>query len=114
MKALVDSILTRYGTAITVRRVTGDFTVRGCVQHTGSLSRMNMQIVQSPVGQIPWSQYTMLLPAEPLLVEGDIFYVGETWYTVRRVEPVYCRDTLVGCWGICERRGEADNWGYPS
>ena len=114
MKALIDRIFRRYGTQITLRRWSGDVILQGFLRQTGSLSRQNMETVQSPVGQIPWSQYTLYLPAEPVLEAEDIFLVGDTWYTLRRVEPVYFREEVLYYWGLCERRGDTDTWGSQS
>lgn len=111
MRHTIDRILRKYGTPILLRRIDGDTTIYGFMQHTGSLGWKNMQPVYSPLGEIPRGQYLLLLPVEPLLERGDIFKKEDDWYVVRRVEKMWHGGEAIYCWCLCEEGGEAGIWG---
>ena len=111
MRRTVEKILRRYGGPITLRRITGDTTIYGFMQHTGSLGWQNMQPVFSPLGEIPRGQYMLLVPVEPLLKRGDFIRRDDIWYVVRRSEKVWYQGKAIYCWCLCEEGGTLNQWG---
>lgn len=110
MQKLVDKIFRRYGVPVEVETTSGNYTVRGFVQHTATSARKHLLPEYVSLGEIPSGHYLMLLPLYEARVGRMLMYNGK-WYIVRRVERVWLGSKAIYDWCLCEERGEADTWG---
>lgn len=111
---MIERILQRYGTPILLRRVDGDTTFNGFMQHTASLGWQNMQPVYSPLGEIPRGQYLLLAPVDLELTKGEIIRRDEIWFVIRRVEKIWHGEEAIYSWCLCEEGGKTGIWGSQS
>lgn len=114
MRQMIERILRKYGTPLLLRRIDGDTTIYGLMQHTASLGWKNMQPVYSPLGEVPRGQYLLMLPVEPTLEKGDVFKKDDRWFIVRRVEKMWHGDEAIYCWCLSEEGGNTGIWGSQS
>lgn len=114
MLRLVEKILVRYGTEMTVISGKVRWTVRGFFQPVRSKSWQNMVSLDTPLGEVPRGQYIYIGPPGVAASDGDILTVWEKSYVFRRVEPFYYGDEIAYMWGMCMEKGVNDTWGSQS
>ena len=100
MERLVRKLLARWGSDIRI----GNTHVRGMLHHSGSKSFRIMERDFSPLGQIPDGQYVYIGPASPSPQTGQVLFLGELAYEVRRVEQIRLGNAVLYTWGLCVRR----------
>lgn len=108
MRRMVEKILNCYGQELFLQRL-------GCkataflqpVQGKGQ----NMVLKEiGPLGVAHQNQYVYIGPVEPELREDDVLELDGKRYVLRRVETVHGAGGPVYQWGMCVKRGGADNW----
>ena len=114
MRKMLEAVMTRWGTAMTLRRQGEELPLKGFLQETGSRNWQNMEKVFTPLGEIPRGQYLYLGPAAPAVAVGDVLLTKDRIFEVRRAEPIRCGDAVLYCWGLCVEKGGADTWGRTS
>lgn len=114
MVCIIDKVLKRYGSLLTLYKEGREVTFRGFLQHSGSRSWYNMEPRYSPLGQIPRGKYILLASVQTPVEVGDTLCDGCTKATVRRVETVKMGDLPAYVWGLCEEKGGEDHWGNQS
>lgn len=105
MERMIERILLRWGTELTLLRSAGAVQLRGLLQHSRSKSLQNLRNAYSPLGQITGGLYVYIGPARPEAAAGDTLICGDKAYLLRRVEPVRFRSRVVYCWGLCVEKG---------
>lgn len=105
MRQLVQRLLARWGTEMTLVHGGKEICIRAMLQHTKSKSWQNMEKQMSLLGRIPGGQYVYIGPAQPAAQTGDRLLLGGNEYELRRVEPVWFRNQPMYCWGLCVRKG---------
>ena len=105
MRTLVEKLLARWGTELTLKQAGQEIPLRGLIQHSRSKSLQNMRGEYSPIGRIPGGKYIYIGPVEPAAAAGDLLILEETTYVLRRVERVWVRNKPVYCWGLCVEQG---------
>lgn len=110
MKKLVDKILKRYGTPLSLQTADGLEKVYGFVHHTASSARKHLLPEYTPLGELPRGHYLILIPTNCAKI-GQLLMHDGRWHIVRRMERIYIGNEAVYDWCLCERRGEADTWG---
>lgn len=111
MRQLVEKLIRRCGTTVTVYHEGIKTETRGIFMPTTSRSWQNMQHVYSPLGETPRGQYNYIGALEPVAEKGDVLEVGGRRYLLRRVEIVRDARGPVYRWGLGVERGGDDNWG---
>lgn len=114
MKQMIDSLLSSYGTQVTLSGDNGERCAVCFFQPVNSTSWQSMESSASPLGEITRGQYTYIGSADTVVREGDSIAVGSRNYLVRRTELYYYRDTPVYVWALCVEKGVNDIWGSPS
>ena len=114
MKRMIEKVMARYGTDMTV--VSGEETkpVRGFFRAVNSKSWQSMESEATLLGEISRGQYTYVGPVEVAVREGDTLRLGDRTYLFRRVEPYYYGNQAVYTWGLCVEKGVNDTWGSQS
>lgn len=107
MRALVEKMLARWGTELTLKQAGQEMRLWGLIQHSRSKSLQNMRSEYSPIGRIPGGQYVYIGPAQPAAAAGDLLILEGKTYVLRRVERVWFRNRPVYCWGLCVEQGGA-------
>lgn len=110
MRKMVDMILQKYGTEVTLCREQGDVTVRCFFQPVNSTSWQSIAHTASPLGYNNRAEYLCIGPAEAGIQEADVLQVQDRCYLAQRVEPYcYCGQTVYQ-WVLCVERGGQANW----
>lgn len=110
MEELIGRIISKYGTAMEVRKDGRWVAIRAFLQPVTTKAKQNMQKEVSPLGEIPGGQYVFIGPADAVAENDTLRLAGEK-YLVRRLDRVYYGDRAVYSWGLCSRKGEEDTWG---
>lgn len=111
---MVEKLLARYGTEVTVTDGTAEQTVRAFFRAVNSTSWQSIESVATPLGEISRGQYAYIGPVSVAVQEGDTLVVGEKSYLFRRVEPYWYGSEAVYLWGLCVEKGVNDTWGSRS
>lgn len=114
MRRTLETILSRFGTDMTIVSGGEETTVRGFFRAVNSKSWQNMESVVSLLGEISRGQYVYMGPADGAVQEGDTLILGNRTYLFRRVEPYYYQNQPVYQWGLCVEKGVNDTWGTQS
>jgi hypothetical protein len=114
MKRLLNQVMGRWGSTVTLQRGGQEISYKAFLQETGSRNWQNMEKVFTPLGEVPRGQYLYLGPAEPKLQVEDVLLLDDRIFAVRRAETVYYADAPIYCWGLCVEKGGKDTWGNPS
>ena len=114
MRAVVEKIMEKHGTDLTITSGAGSKTVRGFFRAVNSKSWQSMESVATLLGEITRGQYVYMGPVGVTVREGDTLTVGERAYLFRRVEPYYFGDEPIYQWGLCVEKGVNDIWGIRS
>lgn len=114
MKQIVDSLLSRYGTWVTLNGDGGERSAACFFQPVNSTSWQSIESSASPLGEITRGQYTYIGSTDTVVLEGDSIAVGNRTYLVRRTEVYYYQNTPVYVWALCVEKGVNDIWGSPS
>lgn len=111
MRRMLERLLGKYGTEVTIYHQGTATRVRAFFMPTASRSWQNMEHVYTPLGETPRGQYNYIGPVEPLAEMGDVLEVGGQKYLLRRLEVVRDRGGPVYRWGLCVENGGIDGWG---
>ena len=114
MRQTLETILSRFGTDMTIVSGGEETTVRGFFRAVNSKSWQNMESVVSLLGEISRGQYVYMGPVSVTVREGDTLILGSRTYLFRRVEPYYFGNQPVYQWGLCVEKGVNDTWGTQS
>ena len=114
MRAVVEKIMEKHGTDLTITSGAGSKTVRGFFRAVNSKSWQSMESEATLLGEITRGQYVYMGPVGVTVREGDTLTVGERAYLFRRVEPYYYGNQAVYQWGLCVEKGVNDTWGTQS
>ena len=105
MRALVEKLLRRYGSPITLQRSGEETAFFGFLNHTGSRSLQNMEETFEPLGQVPGGQYVLVAPLQPELKPRDTLMLGQKRYRIRRLEIQWYGKEKLLQWGLCSEEG---------
>jgi len=108
MRAIVDSLLERFGVEAVVKGV----HTKILLQFSNSKSWDSMNPIITPVGQLPSGQYLYIGPGELEIRAGDEVVVGNQAYIMRRCEAYQCAEGAAYRWALCALKGKEDQWGY--
>ena len=111
MKKIVDGILRKYGSSITLEQSGGTVAVKGFFQPVRSKSLQSINYMASPLGEISRGQHVYIGPADTPVAVGDVLRIGSGSYVFRRVEPYCYGEEQVYIWGLCVEKGVNDTWG---
>ena len=114
MKARIEAVLERYGTALTIVTEGKEKTVRGFFRAVNSKSWQSMESEATLLGEISRGQYVYMGPAEAGVREGDSLRLDGREYLFRRVELYRYREERLYQWGLCVEKGVNDTWGIQS
>ena len=106
----METILRKYGTALTLCRGAERWTVKAFFQPVRSKSWDASDSEYSPLGEIPRGRFVYIGPLEPEAAAGDTVWVDEKAYLVRRSQVVRDGKGPVYCWGLCLEKGGSDDW----
>lgn len=110
MTECLERVFESYGSTMSLSRQGKEISFRGFLRHFNPHTRENVEGRFSPLGEITRGRYVLLAPASTQLQEGDIVTLQNNSYMVRRTETVMLNDRQLYCWGLCVRRGEAEQW----
>ena len=108
MQQLVQRMLLRLGTQMTLVHGEQRVNIYAMLQHTRSKSWQNMEKKMSLLGRVRSGQYVYIGPAQPAAQVGDHLLLNGQSYELRRVEPIWFRNHPMYCWGLCVQKGSAD------
>ena len=114
MQAVVEKILSRYGTDMVLTSGEESKTVRAFFRAVNSKSWQSMESEATLLGEISRGQYAYIGPVKAAAKEGDTLRLGEKTYLFRRVEPYWYGNQPVYLWGLCVEKGVNDTWGTQS
>lgn len=114
MEAVIQALVRRFGTDMTLLRAGVSRSVRGFFQAVNAKSWQGMESQASLLGEITRGQYLFLGPADAAVAEGDVLEVGAKRYLFRRAEQYLFAGQVLYCWGLCVEKGVNDTWGSPS
>ena len=114
MVGLIQNLLNRYGTDVTLCHGETEKTVRAFFRAVNSTSWQSMESEATLLGEITRGQYAYIGPPEGGAVEGDTISLGGRSYLLRRVELYYFRNQAIYQWGLCVEKGVNDTWGSQS
>ena len=114
MQALVQQVMARHGTCMTITSGGENKTVRGFFRAVNSKSWLSMESEATLLGEITRGQYVYMGPAEAGVQEGDTLTLGKKSYLFRRVEDYRYGDEALYQWGLCVEKGVNDTWGTQS
>ena len=108
---MLDTILHKYGTEVTLCRPEGNVSVRCFFQPVSSTSWQSIVHTVSPLGYSQRAEYLCIAPAEAGIRENETLKVLDRSYLAQRAEPYcYCGETVYQ-WVLCVEKGGADLWG---
>ena len=110
MKALIQSILTGYGSLVTIRDGESTRTFRAFIQPVTEKGWQNTRKIIASLGQVPKGQYVYIGPAEMELLEGQMLEARWQKYLVRRCEKVFLGEEAMYTWALLTKVGGADPW----
>ena len=105
MRALLERIMERYGTAMIWRNDEGEIPIRGFLQPVTSRSWQKMERAMFPLGAVPIGVYVYLGSMAHEVEEGDWLVLGKREYYVRRMEIIYDAQGGDYRWGLCAQKG---------
>jgi hypothetical protein len=105
MRALLERIMERYGTAMIWRNDKGEIPIRGFLQPVTSRSWQKMKREMFPLGEVPIGVYVYLGSMAHEVEEGDWLVLGKREYYVRRMEIIYDAQGGAYRWGLCAQKG---------
>ena len=108
MKELVQRLIDRYGSDMTITTAEGEVRTRGFLQLVTSKSWQNMERMVSTGGEIPRGQYLYVGPADLTLRGRDIIFTAGHTYIVRRADAIVYKNQPLFIWGLCVEGG--DEW----
>lgn len=108
---LMDGLLTRWGTELTLVRAGEERTVRGLLQPVRSTSWQSMEDMATALGTVSQRQYRYIGPSDGDVRQGDVLRLGTERYELRRVETEYVGDRPLYQWGLAVKREEGTQWG---
>lgn len=114
MRTVVEQVMAKHGTAMTITSGGVNKTVRGFFRAVNSQSWMSMESEASLLGEITRGQYVYMGPVGAGIREGDTLTLGGRSYLLRRVENYYYGDQAVYQWGLCVEKGVNGIWGTQS
>ena len=114
MLEIIQALLNRYGTDISVAGEGGTRVIRGLFRTVNSKSWQSMESEAPLLGEISRGQYVYMGPVAAAVKEGDTLILGERRYLFRRTELYYYGNQAVYQWGLCVERGVNDTWGIQS
>ena len=114
MRALVEKIMARHGTDMTLVSGENRKTVRGFFRAVNSKSWQSMESEATMLGEITRGQYVYLGPAAVAVAEGDTLLLKGRSYLLRRVEPYFYGNAVIYQWGLCVEKGVNDTWDTQS
>lgn len=114
MRKVLESVMNRHGTDLTILGVEGERTVRGFFRAVNSKSWQSMESEATLLGEISRGQYAYIGPVDGAVCEGDTLKLGQKVYLFRRVELYYYENQPIYQWGLCVEKGVNDTWGIPS
>ena len=114
MLEIIQALLNRYGTDISVIGEGGTRVIRGLFRAVNSKSWQSMESEATLLGEVTRGQYAYMGPAEGGIREGDTLMLGDRRYLVRRAEYYYFQNQPVYQWGLCVEKGVNDTWGSQS
>jgi len=107
----LQSLMRRWGNALTLIREGETQQIRGFLHPSYSKSLQNLYPQSTPLGQRSDGWYVYIGPAVPEVKEGDVLAMESTQYRLYRVETVLFRQEPLYCWGLCVKKGGEDTWG---
>ena len=110
MRAIIETIIENYGSAVTAVSGEDSVSFRAFLQLVTSKSWQNMERVFGPLGEIPRGQYLYLGPAGQDIAQADYLRCHGRDYIVRRADPILVGDEALYIWGLCVRKGAEDPW----
>lgn len=114
MRAVVERVMAKYGSDMTITGGGETKTVRGFFQAVNSKSWQSMEHEATPLGELSRGQYAYMGPVGTAVKEGDTLHLGEKSYCFRRVEAYYYGNEPIYIWGLCVEKGVNDTWGSQS
>ena len=111
MTCTMDKIFTRYGSLMTRHRGPEEMQFRGFLQPFRSKSQLHTYPKFTPLGQRGAGPYVLLAPATAELEQEDTVSVADRQYTLKRIEPIMAKDTVVYYWGLCVEKEVDEPWG---
>ena len=110
MKALIESILTGYGSLATIKDGDSARTFRAFIQPVTEKGWQNTKKIIASLGQVPKGQYVYIGPAEVELLEGQMLEARGQKYMVRRCETVFLGEEAMYTWALLTKAGGTDPW----
>ena len=114
MQAVVEKILSRYGTDMVLTSGEESKTVRAFFRAVNSKSWQSMESEATLLGEISRGQYVYMGPVDAAVKEGETLILGDRSYLFRRTELYYYGNQAVYQWGLCVEKGVNDTWGTQS
>lgn len=111
MGTMVEQLMARYGTDLTLVSGEESRTVRGFFRAVSSTSWQSMEHQTTLLGEVSQGQYAYIGPADARAREGDLLLLNGKTYLLRRVEDYYYGNSPVYQWGLCVERSGVDAWG---
>lgn len=111
MKRMIESILSGYGSIVTIARAGGESVdVRAFVQPVTEKSWQSIQKTMHALGEGPVGRFVYIGPAEAPLGETDTVLSGGRRFLVRRAETLELAGQALYIWGLLVPDGGDDAW----
>lgn len=107
MLQMVEKIFRRYGSRMMLYTAAGEEEFLGFLQFVNSRSRQSVRQEWTVLGEVPDGVYVVVLPAELQVLTGDRVELGQSLYTVYRLENAVYGDQVLYQWGLCVKEGGA-------
>ncbi len=108
---MIESILSGYGSAVTILRADGAADdVRAFVQPVTEKSWQSIRKTMHALGEGPVGRYVYIGPAEAPLGETDTVRYGGRRFLVRRAETLELAGQALYIWGLLVPDGGEDPW----
>lgn len=114
MRQMIQKILSRYGSPVTLQQGEATQEIRAFFQPVRSINWQYLDGDYSPLGEIPRGRYVYIGPVTPEAQAGDTLVVSGRCYRLRRTERICDSNGPVYCWGMCVEKGGEDTWGQSS
>lgn len=110
MKALIASLLTRYGCKTQVVFQNTAVSVSAFLQPITSKSWQNMERIIPTGGEVPHGQYLYIGPPDTDITLAEHIVSDGKIYLVRRADTIVFQDERLYVWGLCVEGGREDPW----
>lgn len=105
MRALMESVLARYGVSAQVETDTGVADTKVFFRSINSDAWYSAERMVMPLGEVPRGRYVCLLSAKLTVRPDATLIVGGRRFLLRRIEPTAAFAQTVCQWCLCVEKG---------